>query len=206
MTAHIDCYLTAISPFAFLGHDALSAVAEKHGKTIEYKPFNMFGVWEVSGAVPPMKRPPVRQRYRLIELQRVAEFRGIDLVLKPTHFPTDPTLADHCAIAISQSGGNPGKFLRAVGEAVWVKNKQIADVDLLAGLLNDNGYSADEIIAQAGSQEVSDERAANTQAAIAADAVGAPAYVYDGEVFWGQDRIDYLDHMLSTGRSAFSAE
>jgi len=118
MTKSIDYYFTCISPFTFLGHDALMEVATRHNCTVNFKPFNMFGVWEISGAVPPMKRPPVRQRYRLIELQRISEMRGLEIVLKPTHFPTDPVLGDHCIIAISEAGGDPASFVRSIGEAL----------------------------------------------------------------------------------------
>jgi len=205
MASHIDYYFTCMSPFAFLGHDALVRVAEKHGKEIRFKPFDLFKVWEISGAVPPAKRPPVRQRYRLLELQRIAEMRGIALNLKPAFFPTDPSLADHCVIAIANGGGNPAAFARSVGEALWVRDLQIADDGVIGDLLNGAGHDSAAILAAAADPAIAATRQQNSDDGIKADAVGAPAYVYDGEVFWGQDRVDYLDHMIASGRKAFSS-
>ena len=77
----------------------------------------------------------------------------------------------------------------------------MADEATVRAALIASGHDADAIIEAAGSQSVADERAANTQAAIDADAVGVPAYVLNGEVFWGQDRIEYLDQALKTKRA-----
>lgn len=205
MTTSIEYYFTSISPFAFMGHDTLMEIAKRHGKEVDFKPFNLASVWEISGAVVPAQRPPMRQRYRMIELQRVAEFRKLPLNPEPAHFPTNPALADHCIIAIVEAGKDPASFARAVGEAVWINNLQIASEDVISELLAKSGYDANVILAAANDEKTADIRAANSQAAIKADAVGAPAYVYKGEVFWGQDRLEYLNQMLTTGRAAYKA-
>lgn len=205
MADHIDYYFTSISPFAYLGQEALEKVADKHEKTINYKPFNLFGVWEISGAVPPMKRPSVRQRYRLIELQRISTMRGLKLNLKPAHFPTDPTMADLCGIAITLNGENPSGFFKDVGAALWANDLQVADEVVLKKLLVANGHDAEKVLSISREDKATEIRAANTASAIEADAIGAPAYVYDDEVFWGQDRIEYLDQMISSGRAAYKA-
>lgn len=205
MSHSIDYFFTSISPFAYLGHDALLDIARKHGCKVNFRPFNLAGVWASSGAVPLPQRPAVRQRYRLIELQRFAEYRGIDLNLAPAHFPVDPTLADHCAIAISQSGTRPADFVRSVCEAVWTRDMNIADRDVLANLIKAAGFDDEAILENAGSEGVAAIREENTKAAVAHDAIGAPSYVYKGEVFWGQDRLDYLDRMIASGRDAYTA-
>ena len=206
MAHSIDYYFTSISPFAYLGHDALMAVAAQHGCEVNFKPFNLAGVWEASGSVPLPQRSPVRQRYRLIELQRIAELRGVDLNLKPAHFPTDPTLADHCAIAFLQAGADPADFVRSVCEAVWVKDLNISDREVIGELIEAAGQAKDTVLDIAESGVASAIRQANTEAAVTHDAIGAPSYVYKGEVFWGQDRIDYLERMIASGRDAFKAE
>ncbi len=201
----IDYYFTCASPFVYLGHRALLALAEKHQKTVAFKPFNIADVWAESGAVPIPQRPAVRQRYRLIELQRIAHIRGRDINIQPAHFPTDPTRADLCCAALVATGQSPAVFLTSVGEALWEKEQQIADDEVLARLLGEAGHDASAILQAASGDEAAAIRAANSKQAVAADAIGAPTYVYDGEVFWGQDRLDYLDAMIASGRAAFSS-
>ena len=206
MADHIDYYFTSVSPFAWLGHNSLREIAERHGKRVRYRPVNLAGVWEMSGSVPLPKRSPTRQRYRLIELQRIADFRGLTIKTQPKHFPTDPSLADHCVIALQERGEDPGPFCFAVGEALWSADRQIADKDVLAELLGRTGHDAEAVLTAAGKDETAAIRAQNTEQAIASDAIGAPCYVYLDEPFWGQDRLELLDAMIGSGRRAFKPE
>lgn len=205
MSATIDYYLTAISPFTYLGHRAFRAVLDKHGAEVRVKPVDLFGIWEVSGAVPPAKRPPVRQRLRFVELQRIANFRGLPITVRPQYWPTDPTLADHTIVALVAAGQNPLGYMQRVFEALWVNEENINDRTTLEKHLALEGFDAAAILTAAETAETAAIRARNTEQAIAADAVGVPCYVLNGEPFFGQDRIAYLDHALSTGRKPFKA-
>lgn len=201
MADHIDYYYSSHSPFTWLGHNAFVEVAKKHSKQINYKPVNLMEVWKVSGAVAPPQRPPMRQRYRLIELQRVADFRGLSIITQPDSFPTNPERADLCCAVLSQQGKDPGPFLFSVGEALWGQDRQIADENLLAELLDKAGHDGAAVVAASKDDALAEVRSTNSQQAIELDVVGAPTYVYEGEAFWGQDRIDYLDHALTSGRA-----
>lgn len=205
MPAAIDYYFICSSPFAYLGHQAFHDLAARHGAEIRYRPISIGGVWEKSGSVPLGQRTPVRQRYRRIELQRIADIRGVPINLEPRHFPVDSTLADRTAIALVQAGADPAGYLWQVHRGVWVNEHDIADRQQLADYLIAEGHDADAMLASAQAATTAETLARNTQSAIAVDAVGAPVYVLDGEPFWGQDRLDYLDHALSTGRAPFRA-
>lgn len=205
MSNSIDYYFTSISPFAYLGHKKLMDIAVTHGKTVNFKPFNIFGVWEVSGAAPPAERPPVRQRYRKIEIQRAAVMRDVCMNPSPEFFPTNPAPADLCISALAHSGADAAKFSQEVGRAVWERNQQVADEAVLVSILNECEHDGEAIFALSKSDQIAAIRESNTQEAIAADAIGAPAYVYNGEVFWGQDRLEYLEQMIASGRRAFSS-
>lgn len=205
MSMTIDYYMTALSPFSYLGHRALCAVAEKHGASLAVKPVNLPAIFEHSGAVPPARRPPVRQRYRFIELQRVADYRGLPINPKPRYWPVDPSLADHTIIALIEAGHDPLDYMQRIFAALWVDEEDISDRAVLAAHLRAAGFDSETVLPAAARPETAAIRARNTEEAIAADVVGAPAYILNGEPFWGQDRIEHLDRALATGRPAFSA-
>lgn len=213
----IDYHFSGASPFALLGHRAFRAVAARHGARVRFRPVSIAGIWAESGAVMPAERPPVRQRYRLIELQRLREQRGVALNLRPRHHPIDITLADRCTIAIARrADGSPAPpdslwdWAEAVGRGVWVDEADMGDEDEIARRLLATGNGID-VLEEARSPEVAAVHERNTADAVAADAVGVPAYVVrpeagGAEVFWGQDRIEALDAMLVSGRAPFDVE
>lgn len=203
MAKTIDYYYYSASPFTYLGHHAILDVAAKHDADINFKPVNLFGIWEVSGAVPPAKRPLVRQRYRMLELQRARASRNLPLNLKPKHFPVDATLADNAGCALILEGLNPAHYIGLCCAAVWAEDKDISDEATLAHLLELSGFDADDVLKRAKADPAVSLREQNTQDAIESDAVGVPAYVLNGEVFWGQDRIDQLDEALSSERKPY---
>ena len=204
MAKSIDYYFAGSSPFAYLGHAAILDVAKRHGVKLNFKPVDPAAVWKESGSVPLPQRTPTRQRYRFLELQRVAHMRNLPINLQPAYFPVDPTLADSCVIALHVQGQNPAAYMTRVFQGVWTQEKNIADKEVITEMLNSCGFDASKIIELAKSQEAQDLRAQYSEEAASADAVGVPAFVLEGEVFWGQDRIEFIDHALVTGRAAFS--
>ena len=206
MPAVTDYFLTSVSPWTYLGHRLIQEVAARHGATLNVRPVNLGDMFKVSGQVSLADRTPVRQRYRMLELQRFADLRGRKVNLRPKHFPTNPALADHTIIAVIEGGQSPFDYMDRVFSAVWADEREIADAAVLADLLAASGLDAKAVQERANSAEVAAIRAANTQAAIDADATGVPSFVLNGEAFWGQDRIDLLDHALKTGRGPFSSK
>jgi 2-hydroxychromene-2-carboxylate isomerase len=204
--AHIDYYFAGASPFSYLGHRAIEDVARRHGHGIAYKPVNLMALWENSGGVPPAKRPPVRQRYRLVELQRAAEMRGLPINLAPRHFPVDATLADQAVIALLQARQDPSDYMFRIFSAVWARDENISDPAVIEACLDECGFDGAAMLEAAQSVDIAAIREQNTAEAIAAGAIGVPAYVLNGEVFWGQDRVEWIDHALAVGRQPFHAE
>ena len=189
MATTIDYFFAGSSPFTYLGHQAICDVAARHGAKLNYKPVNPAGVWKESGSVPLPQRIPTRKRYRFLELQRIADMRGLPINLQPANFPVDPTMADGCVTALTQQGSDPTEYMGQIFAAIWTQEVNIADEDVIASRLTACGFDARSIIAAAHSQEVQDLRMRFTDEAAQSDAVGVPAFVLNGEVFWGQDRI-----------------
>ncbi|MCB1381576.1 MAG: 2-hydroxychromene-2-carboxylate isomerase [Notoacmeibacter sp.] len=205
MARQIDYFFTCVSPFSYFGHRALHDVARKHGAHINYRPVRLGDVFASSGAVPLAQRTPARQRYRLIELQRIAGMRGLPINLKPAFFPADPSLADATVVALVLGGKDPFSYIESLYRVVWVDDCDVADEAVVASRLTACGFDASAVLAGARTTAVADAITRNSQDAVAAGAMGSPTYVLDGEPFWGQDRIGYLDHALTTGRPAFTA-
>ena len=195
---HIDYYFATISPWTFLGHERLVEIARKHGATIAVKPVNFGEIFPVSGGLPLSKRAPQRQAYRLVELRRWSEFLGTPINLQPKHFPANGDLAACWVLAAAERDNAQALALTgAIGRALWREERDIADPPTLAAVARDIGLDAEGLAARAQSPDMSARYAALTQEAIAAGVFGAPTYVVDGELFWGQDRLDFLARKLA---------
>lgn len=203
MSVTIDYYFMCSSPFAYLGHNLFQEIAARHGAQICYRPIDIMGVWAGSGSVPVGKRTPTRQRYRKIELQRCAEFRGMQINVDPMYFPVDPRLADRTVIALDLMGINPAGFAWRTHEGVWKNEQNIADPSTIEAYLEAEGHDAAAVLALAEGDDAAQILERNTYEATEADAIGAPVYVLNGEPFWGQDRLEYLDRALQSGRAPF---
>ncbi len=154
-------------------------------------------MFPVSGGLPLPKRAPQRQAYRLVELRRFSQHLGLPLNLQPQYFPVRADDAARLIVAVDQHDG-PEAALRLAGAvmaAVWVQERDIADPGTLAGLLQEQGLPA-ERLEQSRDEESQSRYQANTREAIDAGVFGAPSYVVDGEIFWGQDRLDFLARRL----------
>lgn len=194
----IDYYFATISPYAYLGYDRLTAIAQNHGATVAVKPMNLGEVFPVSGGLPLSKRAPQRQAYRLVELRRWAQFLGKPMNIQPKFFPVNGDLAACWMLAAAELSMPQALTLAgAVGRAIWEQERDISDNGTMAAIASDAGLSAAALAARAQAPEIAAKYAAHTQEAIALGVFGAPTYVVDGELFWGQDRLDFLDRKLA---------
>jgi len=135
-----------------------------------------------------------------VELQRFSEFLKQPLHIKPKYFPVAGDDAARLIVAVRQHDGDAAamKITGAVLSAVWAQERNIADSQVLAALLSEQGLPAARL-EQAFSQSAQVAYEAYTQQAIDAGVFGAPSYVVDGEIFWGQDRLGFLERRLAQG-------
>lgn len=206
MAKSVEYYYSFQSPWAYIGHKPFFDLISAHGLTVDYKPVFLGELFSETGGLPLAKRHPLRQRYRMVELQRWREKRGLNFNLQPKYWPFSARLADGVAIAIAASGGNPEPFMRHVFEGIWVHDLNLADPETVMALADRSGLLGTALIEQSKSVEVEDIYEQNRQDAIAHGVFGSPAYVLNDEVFWGQDRIDLLADALTSGRAPFRAD
>ena len=198
----IDYYFAPQSPWTYLGHARLAALARAAQAVIRVLPADFGKVFAVSGGFPLPKRAPQRQAYRLQELARFRDHVQLPLNVQPRFFPVASDDAARLIIAVAMQDGAEAamRLSGAVFAAVWAQQRDIASAQTLAELLSECGLPS-ERLAQAGGPAVQDQFAANTQAAIDAGVFGAPSYCIDGEVFWGQDRLDFVARKLNVDAS-----
>jgi len=198
LTTMIDYYFTPQSPWTYLGHMRFTEMAQKAGATVRLLPTDFGKVFAVSGGLPLGQRAPQRQAYRLVELKRFSENLQMPLHIKPTFFPVAGDDAARLIIAVDQHDGTAAamRLSGAVFKAVWAEERNIADAAVLAQLLKEQGLSAERLV-QSRSPAVQQCYEANTQKAVDESVFGAPSYVIDGEMFWGQDRLEFVAKKLA---------
>jgi 2-hydroxychromene-2-carboxylate isomerase len=198
MSKVVDYYFTPVSPFTYLGHDRFVAIANRQAVSINVKPVDFGKVFAVSGGLPLKQRAAQRQAYRLAEPERWPKFLGLPLNRQPKHFPVSGDLASKWILAASsRSTADALKLTGAMLRAVWVEDRNIADANVLATIAQEQGLDAKALAASADTTVTTSRYEALTQEAIERQVFGAPTYIYGDELFWGQDRLDFLDRKMA---------
>jgi 2-hydroxychromene-2-carboxylate isomerase len=203
MPRQVDYYFSFQSPWAYIGHKPFGDLARSHSLKVNYKPVLLVDLFSETGGLPLVKRHPVRQRYRMVELQRWRDRRGLTFHLQPANWPFNARLADGVVIAAVEAGHDPDKFMQRAFAGVWEDQLNLADPATLVKLADDSGLPGKQLVERSGSDEIGAAYEKNRRDALAADVFGSPGYVLDGEVFWGQDRIELLADALKSGRAAY---
>jgi len=199
MSTTIDYYFTPQSPWTYLGHARFAQIARDTGAAVRILPIDLGGkVFPISGGLPLGQRAPQRQAYRLLELRRHADFLGLPLNVKPRYFPVSGDDASRLIIAVDLHDGIEAamRISGAIFNALWAQERHIASEKVLAELLSECGLDAARL-EQSYSQAAQERYENNTARAIEAGVFGAPSYVAEGELFWGQDRLDFLARRLA---------
>jgi 2-hydroxychromene-2-carboxylate isomerase len=192
----IEYYDSMSSPWTYLGHLRFEALARRFDLVIRHKPMDLLKVWSVSGGLPLKQRAQQRQAYRHQELRRWREFLGIPCNLEPAFHPVADRRACYLAIAAMHHKLDWSRLSYALLRAVWIEDRNIADHSTLVAIADENGMDGKALLAATETDEVKTEYERNTEEAIRIGVFGAPTYVYEGELFWGQDRLDLLEWRL----------
>jgi 2-hydroxychromene-2-carboxylate isomerase len=201
MVQHIDYYVSLNSPWTHLGAARIEALAAKHGASMRIYPVDFGSIFAASGGLPLPKRSPQRQAYRLQELRRWRDHLGIPINIQPKYFPSSEALTSGCVISVRETIGDAPaiKLAHAVLRAVWQEETSPADAATLAALIAGCGLDADAVMKLGAEPRWAEQRTADTQAALDRGVFGAPSYVIGDEIFWGQDRLEFVERHLARG-------
>jgi carboxymethylenebutenolidase len=196
MVETVDYYFTLNSPWSYLGHGRFTELSKAFGVAVRVHPVDFGTIFPATGGLPLPKRSPERQAYRLQELDRWPKILGVPINVQPDYWPVDETLAAGMVRAAEESGAGGLELAGALLRAVWAENRDIADGDTLLAIAADCGLDGAGLMEEAGTEAMAERRAADSRDAIERGVFGAPTYIVDGQLFWGQDRLDMLKRVL----------
>jgi 2-hydroxychromene-2-carboxylate isomerase len=181
----------------YLGHARFADLLRRAGADVRVRPVDFGKIFAVSGGLPLPQRAPQRQAYRLVELRRFSEALGVPLNPQPRHFPLPGDPAALLITAVAERDGPEAAMLLtgATGRAIWAQERNMGDAGELLALLSECGLDPQRL-AQSRQPETQERYALHTGEAVDAGVFGAPSYVIDGEIFWGQDRLDFVERRL----------
>jgi 2-hydroxychromene-2-carboxylate isomerase len=201
MALHIDYYVSLNSPWTHLGAARIEAMAMASNATMRIYPVDFGAIFAQSGGLPLPKRSAQRQAYRLQELPRWRDHLGIPIKIQPAFFPSNELPAASCVIALRETVGDAPaiKLAHRVLKALWQEDKNPGDPVVLEALISDIGLDADEVLKLGSDPQWAERRIADTKAALDKGVFGAPSYVIGEEIFWGQDRLEFVQRRLARG-------
>ncbi|MBT3530764.1 MAG: 2-hydroxychromene-2-carboxylate isomerase [Gammaproteobacteria bacterium] len=199
MEKTIDYYLSLISPWSYLGHQRLISMAKEHDVGINIFPIDFSLVFPSTGGIPLPKRSPQRKAYRMQELIRWRDHLNIPLNLEPAFFPTNDKLAASMIVKLRESDADAAVNLAfACLRACWNEEKDISDRDTLLQLATDNQLDGESLLVDI--DESLALIASDSEDAVQKGIFGAPSYALGEQIFWGQDRLEFLDRALAQRR------
>jgi 2-hydroxychromene-2-carboxylate isomerase len=200
MSLTIDYFFVPQSPWTYFGHARFAAMVAQAGAKVSIKPMDLGQIFPKTGGLPVGQRSAQRQAYRLVELRRFADHLQMPLNLHPKFFPVAGDDAARLIITVDQHDGADAamRLCGALLSAVWAHERNIADPAVLSELLHEQQVDAARL-AQSKEEQVQQTYQTYTDEALKVGVFGAPSYVVDGEMFWGQDRLEFLQRRLQAG-------
>ena len=193
----IGYYLSVVSPWSYLGHRRFYDIARAHSAEILYLPIDSSIVFPKTGGLALKDRSLQRKRYRMQELRRWRSHLKLELNLEPKYFPTDPKLASCVVIAAIEAGHNVTELVYELMRAVWVREEDVSDPSVIKIAIERSEGNVAELLSAANQLHVQSVFSENSERAVTKGVFGVPSYVVGEEVFWGQDRLEFLDTFLN---------
>ena len=196
----IDFYFSFISLYTYIGYEAFQDLVNRHNLEVNYKPIDLHAVFSAGGGLPVSKRPPQRQAYRFVEMQRWRLARNIPLVLKPKHHPSDPVIGHRMLLAALREGSDVRQFVGNALKILWVNDLDIQDPKVMVQAANQSGLKGDALLEKSHDAAIQADIDSLTQEAVERQVFGTPFFFYRDEPFGGQDRLEMLEDMIRSNR------
>ena len=194
MSREIVYFHSLSSPWAYLGGPRFHEIVRKHDLKVILRPTTIL---EENGGIPLRTRPNARQTYHELELDRWRHHLEMPLVLRPAHYPANPEFSARMVIAADTLGWDALRLSHALLRALWSEERDILDTDTRIEIANAEGLDGARLAEMQDTREIMKRWEESHAEAGRAGVFGTPTYVLDGERFWGQDRLEFLDRRLS---------
>lgn len=205
----LDCFYSLSSPWAYLAGPQLQDIVRRHGVKLVLKPYDFQQVVPQTGGIPLKTRPEPRKSYHALELARWSDYLGLPLNLEPAHYPKGVAedvnwskSPGWMVIAAQLQGLDAFALSHALLRALWAEERKTSDAAVRIAIANEAGYDGAALQALENSDTVQAQYAANSAEAVALGVFGAPTFMLNGERFWGQDRLVFVDRALAQLQSA----
>ncbi len=193
MTKAVEFLFDFGSPTSYLAYKQLPKIASRHGARIVWTPILLGAIFKATGNSSPVM-VPAKARYMNADLARFAKRYGVTLNFN-THFPVNTLPLMRGAVAY-QSTNQFDLYVNAVFDAMWAHPRNLNDQAEIAHVMRDIGIDPGDFVARIERSDVKEKLKANTEGAVARGAFGAPTFFVNGEMFFGQDRLDFVEEML----------
>jgi len=195
MTKTVEFYFDLGSPTTYLAHTQLAKICADTQSELIYIPMLLGGVFKATGNASPAMIP-AKGRYMFQDLERFAKRYGVQLRFNP-HFPINTLILMRAVTGMQMR--QPQRFAEFVDclfRALWVEGRNLNDPQTIAAVLTENGFDPQEIIALTNDESVKAALKENTEAAIKRGVFGAPSMFIGDQLFFGQDRLDFVEEAL----------
>lgn len=193
MTKAVEFLFDFGSPTSYLAYKQLPKIASRHGARILWTPILLGGVFKATGNSSPAM-VPAKGRYMNQDLARFAKRYGVVLNFN-THFPVNTLSLMRGAVAY-QATPDFDLYVNAMFDAMWAHPRNLNDQGEVVHVLRDIGIKPDDFLARIERAEVKEKLKANTEGAVARGVFGAPTFFVNGDMFFGQDRLDFVEEAL----------
>jgi len=195
--ATIDYYYSVRSVYADFGSKRIIALARRFGRTLRHRPIDLSRVVPAAGSLPFGQRSTTLRDYQFgRELERWSEWLGLPVIVDPVHHYGDRDLPSGLVLAAQQAGCDVDALSDALLAALWRDDRDIADRSVLTDIAASVGIDAVPLLERALAADVQASFEASTLEAMRIGVLGSPTYVVDGESFYGQDRLMFVERQL----------